>query len=122
MTPDEVVALFGALTYKPGWTISSYRVPGAVVFRTGTRAPDVYEFLRTGRVVEIDVVLTETISNSEIGDLTRDGVLAWAFDVFKRRELHEVEEWLRLRGQPLRAPHPGRGKPGVLGNGSSTPT
>lgn len=122
MTPDEAAALLGALTYKPSWTIRSYPVPGAVVMRAGAKEPDVYELLRTGRVVEIDVVLTEALAEDRLARMDRDDVLAWAFGVFERRELHEVEEWLRLNGQPLRAPHPGRGKPGILGDGTSTPT
>lgn len=122
MTPDEAVGLLSSLTYKPRWTIRAYPVPGAVVMRAGSKEPDVYELLRTGRVVEIDVVLTEALQEARLAHMDRHDVLAWAFGVFERRELHEVEEWLRLNGQPLRAPHPGRGKPGILGNGVSTPT
>lgn len=122
MTPDEAVTLIGSLTYKPRWTIQAYSVPGAVVLRAGTREPDVYELQRTGRVVEIDVVLTESLPTSKLSDMRQSDVLEWAFGVFERRELHEVEEWLRLGGQPLRAPHPGRGKSGILGDGRSTLT
>lgn len=122
MTPDEALALLGALTYKPRWTITAYPVPGAVVMRAGSREPDVYELLRSGRTVEIDVILTESLADTVLAHMDRDQVLAWAFGVFERRELHEVEEWLRLNGQPLRAPHPGRGKPGILGVGRSAPT
>lgn len=122
MTPDEAVELLSSLTYKPRWTIRAYPVPGAVVMRAGSKEPDVYELLRTGRIVEIDVVLTDSLQAEELAHMSRADVLAWAFRVFERRELHEVEEWLRLKGQPLRAPHPGRGKPGILGNGVSTPT
>lgn len=122
MTPEEAVELLSGLTYKPRWEITAYRVPTAVVLRAGTREPDVYELLRSGREVEIDVVLTESVENGILAKMSRVLVLEWAFGVFARRELHEVEEWLRLAGRPLRAPHPGRGKPGILGNGTSTPT
>lgn len=122
MTPEEAATLLSSLTYKPRWTITSYLVPTAVVLRAGSKEPDVYELLRSGRTVEIDVVLTEAIENDKLTAMRREDVLAWAFDVFRRRELHEVEEWLRLNGQPVFAPHPGRGKPGILGNGRSTPT
>jgi hypothetical protein len=122
VTPEEAATLLSSLTYKPRWTISSYVVPTAVVLRAGSKEPDVYELLRTGRTVEIDVVLTESIEHDRLERMSREDVLAWAFEVFRRRELHEVEEWLRLNGQPVFAPHPGRGKPGILGNGRSTPT
>jgi hypothetical protein len=122
VTPDEAAALLSSLTYKPRWTITAYTVPTAVVLRAGSKGPDVYELLRSGRTVEIDVVLTEAIQNEELARMSREDVLARAFEVFRRRELHEVEEWLRLNGQPVFAPHPGRGKPGILGNGRSTPT
>lgn len=121
MTPEAAVALLSSLTYKPRWVVSSYAVPNAVVLRAGTKEPDVCELVRTGRVVEIDVVLTDTIAHDRLETMSRDDVLAWAFDVFRRRELHEVEEWLRLNGQPVFAPHPGRGT-GILGDGTSTPS
>lgn len=123
MTPDEAVATLASLTYKPGWVLSAYPVPDAVVFRAGTREPNIDEFFRTGRVVLVDIVLTETIQNDRLADFQDSSqLLDWAFQVVSRRELHEVEEWLRLGGRPLRAPHPGRGVPGILGDGTSTPT
>lgn len=121
MKPAEAADLLSSLTYKPRWTVTSYVVPTAVVLRAGTKEPDVCELMRTGSVVEIDVVLTEAIQHDLLELMDREDVLAWAFDVFRRRELHEVEEWLRLNGQPVFAPHPGR-ETGILGDGSSTPT
>lgn len=118
MNVAEAVQALSALTYKPGWKIVVYSTPGALVLRVGKPEPDRYAKTPT----TIDVVLTDTLPEHAVRNMGLTDLLRWVFGVVERRELHEVEEWLRLDGVPLRAPHPGRGVPGLLGNGRSTPT
>ncbi len=120
MNVAEAIEVLRGLTYKPGWTLQFYSVPGALVMRAGTREPDVRAVLR-GEHLVIDVVLTETLAEDRLQAGGRDELLEWVFGVLRNRELHEVEEWLRLGGQPVYSPHPGRSV-GLLGNGASTPT
>ena len=121
MTPEEAVALLDELTYKPKWRLYAYSVPGAVVFRAGSMEPCTVEWFRTKREVPREVVLTESIENGALLTMTEEHLLRWAFDVLVRREVHEVEEWLRRDDRPVFSPHPGR-EVGILGDGTSTPT
>lgn len=121
MTPEEAIGILSSLSYKPGWTIQAYQVPGSVIFRTGTSEPSVTAFVRDGSVDLIPVVLTHAVHDEELAVFDRDRLLKWAFDVIVRREVHEVEEWLRVDGAPVYSPHPGR-EVGILGNGTSTLT
>lgn len=122
MRVEEAVAVLGRLTYKPEWDLQVYAVPGAVVLRCGTTEADTLAWFERGCAKLVPIVLTHSVSENDLARMDELALLTWAFDVFARRELHAVEEWLRSNGRPLRAPHPGRGEPGILGNGTSTPT
>lgn len=114
MTPTEAVAVLGKLTYRPGWRLSAYEVPGAAVLRVGQSEPDSE---KPAGVIDVDY--TEAIDAVRLAPMDRDALLRWAFGIFEKRAVHEVEEWLRLDGVPLYAPHPGRG-PSVLGPGRTS--
>jgi hypothetical protein len=114
MTPTEAVAVLVKLTYRPGWRLSAYEVPGAAVLRIGQSEPDSEA---PGKVIDVDY--TEAIGAAALAHLDRNGVLRWAFGIVEKRAVHEVEEWLRFEGVPLFAPHPGRG-PYILGPGRTS--
>lgn len=114
MTPAEAVAVLSKLTYLPGWRLSVYEVPKAAVLRVGRHEPD-----SESPGTTIDVTYTDAIEAPALARMDRDALLRWAFSIFEKRAVHEVEEWLRFEGVPLFAPHPGRG-PSVLGPGRTS--
>mgnify|MGYP001588982197 CR=1 FL=1 len=113
MTPEEATALVKRLTYRPGWKIQCYVEEGSEVFvlRCGTEEPD-----SEGRTIEpLAVVLTDSISLKALAFYDEAQFLRWAHSVFRRRVLHELDEWLRLDGTPLIEPHPEKFSRGILG-------
>lgn len=115
MTPEEAVAELSKLTYRPGWRVHAYAVPGAVVFTVGSREPSVAD-----PSVCIPVQFTQSISDTTLANTDLLFLLQWARDVIYKRALHEVDEWLLHDGKHVTAPHPGRTE-GILGDGL-TPT
>lgn len=105
MTWDEMSALVGACTYKPGWTISLSAERG------------------TGRAY-LQLSVDET-SDASLDSAKRDGtrtpwksgkrylsphmcrqeVVGAVFGLIKDAELHEVHEWFRYRNASIFNPH-----------------
>lgn len=98
-------AVLTRLTYRPGWRFETYEDPsGAVVLRFGCWEPNSE---KPGE--EIEVVYTDTRPRAEWQHWTERQLLTWIRDVVRTRLLHEMDEWLRLDGVPLREPHPEKG-------------
>lgn len=114
---DEAIALVARLTYKPGWRLRAYPEPhtGGLILLTGLDEPDSE---KPGAVRPLDY--TAPLKADELRGLDEKHFLQFVFDTIAKRELHEVEEWLRLDGRPLYEPHPVvLGHRGVLGDGTS---
>lgn len=69
-------------------------------------------------------MLTAALDAKQLSAMNETSFLQFAFDTVAKRELHEVEEWLRLDGQPLRNPTPRSGVTASWGTtrGSSCPS
>jgi len=118
MDAAEAQRIVEKLNYKPGWELLCYPDPGprgGVIFRFGKDEPDCE---LKGDAVR-PLMFTSALSRDELRPLDRDDVLRFIFDTVAKRELHEVEEWLRYDGQPLKEPHPAKWHRGVLGDGTS---
>jgi len=116
MDAAEAQRLVSLLTYKPDWTLECYPDPGprgGVILRYGKDEPD----CEHGGIRAL--MYTAALSRVELNALDRNAFLQFAFDTIAKRELHEVEEWLRLEGVPLREPHPAMHHRGILGDGTS---
>ena len=114
-TAQELVS---KLTYKPGWDLQCYPQgppAGGVVLRFGKDEID----SETLDGAMKPLMFTSVIGGDELTAITRDIFLQRVFDTLVLRELHEVEEWLRLEGVPLREPHPAKHHRGILGDGTS---
>jgi hypothetical protein len=118
MDVAEAQRIVEKLTYKPGWELQCYPDPGpagGVILRFGKDEPD----CELGGDAIRPLMLTAAFSASDLRQLDEHAFLASIFDTVARRELHEVEEWLRYDGAPLKEPHPGKWHRGVLGDGTS---
>lgn len=116
MSIAEAVAIVARLTYKPGWKLHAQIIKETdrMVFHAGKVEPDA-----EGVNSPSDVSYASVLTAEALARMDERGFLAWIFDVVSQRELHEVEEWLRLEGRPLREPHPERYRRGILGDGTS---
>ncbi len=65
------------------------------------------------------LILAAAFPTVDLRKLDERGFLQSIFDTVARRELHEVEEWLRYGGPPLKEPHPAKWHRGVLCDGTS---
>jgi hypothetical protein len=117
MNVSEAIAIVSRLTYKPGWSLQAYPEPhtGGLILRFGKDEPD----SEKGGDAVRPLMYTTQIPKQRLDDFSRDLFLRTVFATVTARELHEVEEWLRLDGEPLFEPHPETGHRGVLGDGTS---
>lgn len=119
MDTDEVRRIVEKLTYKPGWVLECYPDEGprgGVIFRFGKDELD--SEINDGEATRA-LMLTTSLSRDELRPLGRDEILQFVFDTVAKRELHEIEEWLRFDGTPLKEPHPAKCHRGILGDGTS---
>lgn len=119
MTIEELKDLLSRITYKPGSTISACsETPETVRLSFEILVPDVeksvvkcvklggssfstsYELAGPGTHIMLQRFLwLHTLSTEE--QVTRFISHAW-----KELEAHEVDEWLKLDGEPVTEPHP----------------
>ena len=109
------------MTYKPEWELECHpqaEPDGGIYLRFGKDEPDCE---LKGSAVR-PLMLTAALSRKQLGAMNELSFLRFAFDTVAQRELHEVEEWLRIDGKPLKEPHPAAHHRGVLGDGTSLDT
>ena len=119
MDIETAQAIVAKLTYKPGWELECYpqgEPAGGVVLRFGKSELD--SEINDGKTTK-PLMLATTLASAVLNQMSESGLLQFIFDTVVQRELHEIEEWLRYDGNPLKEPHPNLGKRGVLGNGTS---
>lgn len=102
MTPREMAAILESITYKPGSIIG-------VDFNADRRFEFVLAISRndlaTGKPCFIKSVI-DLGSADELEKMTPVEFLAELREAIIAAELHEVDEWLKLRGRHLINPHP----------------
>lgn len=109
------------MTYKPEWELLCYpqgEPAGGVILRFGKDEIDCEVDDGSGSTIR-PLMLTAALNAQQLGAMNEETFLQFAFDTVSQRELHEVEEWLRIDGKPLKEPHPDRWHRGILGDGTS---
>ena len=120
MTPLEAVAVIDEISYKPGWNLTAE--PGTDPFGS--------DVIR----VSIDLVLTDSRNPDNVVPVTADRriivgpwmteqiiveqIRYWLVEL----ERHELDEWLRFRGDRVTEAHPPPPPPKIRPDGTKTIT
>jgi hypothetical protein len=99
MTVDEFVTLVSGITYKPGWKIEARREGDLAVVVLSARLPD--SDSKTGAITIVnrhEAVMPEGLQDEKHALWIVAGVM-------RDFELHEMDEWFRLRGARVNEPH-----------------
>lgn len=101
----EMERLLERITYKPGVRLSIWRSVHDERLTLGIIAavPSVDDPSRT-----IEIQSTVSLPAWQLGEA---GILRKVRRLVKELENHEVDEWLRVDGVPVRDPHPGPSGP-----------
>lgn len=121
MKIEDAIKLVERMTFRPGWSLAASYEPRAdvLILNVGQMEPDTEQ--RDPEVPVVPIMYTATAPRERVEAADEATVLRWVLDVLSARLLHEVEEWLRLDGQPVVEPHPEKGwLRGVIGSGRST--
>jgi hypothetical protein len=127
MTPPEAFAVIRRLSLPPGWSISaagerdgffSIKIAIAVLDATKTRAPHLTACDDAWSGVELAVALPQphenliriqqgaTLNMRDLARMREEDLLTRVRRVMYELSNHEIDEWLKLDGAPLRDPHP----------------
>lgn len=103
MTEREVLDVLRAVTYKPGWSINARfddmrfeRVVSLMISRSATDAT-------SGRPIQLGGGWPVPLPLSA---LTREHLLEEIYCALRDVEMHEIDEWFKINGVCVTAPHP----------------
>lgn len=100
MLTNELIGIFKQVTYKPGYDIQvDYVGQGLIEFSMSVMVPD-----SDCPDKLIKVAIEQKFNVFEVWD--EDEVVECIKQLIWNFELHEMDEWLRLKGKRLRNPHP----------------
>jgi hypothetical protein len=99
MTKREIEAVLLSITYKPGWRLRWWferDLLNVAVCYTAPNAAPPHEKIALSRTEAFDLAFLRHAPKENLPGLIED--------VIREMEVHEMHEWLRVNGKPLRHP------------------
>lgn len=104
MTFAELCEIVARITYKPAWVVKVYDVQPDTAYQITLN----YQTTDSGGEADGPITISSTtlIPYESLTHLQSAAIVTEVRRLILRAELHEVDEWLRYRGEQVKNPHP----------------
>lgn len=106
MTREEIVALTKRITYKPNAAFRVFFHEDYATFELCLQVPSVATPSVANPLGQSTIISLSSHRIVPMRFLSADSIPVIALEIAVALETHEMDEWLRIDGEPIRNPHP----------------